>query len=217
MIHRISVMLPNKSTAGIVLAAGRSKRFGQTKQLLKLANKYLLEWVLEAALASRLSKIVLVLGHQHDRIMQALGPKLSQPRLQVVINHRYAEGQSQSLRAGLSVVRKEFAAAMFLLGDQPGLQSDIIDHLLECFWNSRKSICVPVCRGYRGNPTIFGRSMYCKLMAIEGDAGARNIIHNHPEWVLNVESDDPACFKDIDVSADYEDLKKIFAERSTAR
>ena len=200
-------MAPQQFTAGIVLAAGMSKRFGQPKQLLKLGDKYLLEWVLDAALASRLSRIVLVLGHEHQRIMQRLGPLMTQPRLQVVINRRYREGQSQSLRAGLSEVRKEFSAAMFLLGDQPRLRSATIDHLLECFWNSRKSICVPVYRGIRGNPTIFGRSMYGKLMAIEGDVGARNVIRDNPQLVLQVELDDPACFNDIDVPSDYQKFK----------
>jgi molybdenum cofactor cytidylyltransferase len=201
-------MFPKKSTAGIILAAGMSKRFGRTKQLLKLDSKYLIELVLDAALDSRLSKVVLVLGHEHQRIMQALGPKIDRPRLQVVINRRYRRGQSQSLQAGLSAVYQHFHSAMFLLGDQPRLRPVVIDHLLECFWKSQKSICVPVYRGIRGNPTIFRRSMYCKLMAIEGDVGARNVIRENPHCVLNVELDNPACFKDIDLPADYRELRQ---------
>ena len=57
-----------KKTAGIILAAGMSQRFGQPKQLLKLENKHLLEYVLNVALASRLAKVVLVLGHEHEKI-----------------------------------------------------------------------------------------------------------------------------------------------------
>ncbi len=195
-------------TAGIVLAAGMSKRFGQAKQLLKLQDKYLLEWVLDAALASRLSKIVLVLGHEHERIKQKLGPGIIRPRLQVVINERFSEGQSHSLRTGLLVVHQQFSSVMFLLGDQPRVQSATIDYLLDCFRESPNSICVPVYRGVRGNPTIFGRSMYGKLMAIEGDVGARHIIREHPQCVLNVEVDDPECLRDIDFPSDYEEFRK---------
>ena len=78
-----------KQTAGVILAAGMSKRFGQPKQLAKLGSKYLLEWVLDSALASRLARVVLVVGHEHPKIIQALGSKINQSRLQVVINDRY--------------------------------------------------------------------------------------------------------------------------------
>ncbi len=195
-------MAHRKQTAGVILAAGMSQRFGQPKQLSRLENKYLLEWVLDTALASRLAKVVLVLGNEHEKILQALGVKTNLPRLQTVINPRYSEGQSRSLQAGLKMVHQVFYSVMFLLGDQPRLQSGTIDYLLTRFWNSEKNICVPVYRGVRGNPTIFSRAMYCKLMTVQGDFGARNIISENPERVLSVELDDPAEFTDIDTPAD---------------
>ena len=195
-----------KQTAGIILAAGMSRRFGRPKQLLMLKNKHLLEWALDAALASRLAKVVLVLGHEHEKILQALGVKTNLPRLQIVINHRYQEGQSGSLQSGLKMVHKAYYSAMFLLGDQPRVQSSTIDDLLARFWDSEKNICVPVHRGRRVNPTLFSRAMYCRLMAINGDFGARNIIRENSEQVLYVEVDDPAEFVDIDTP---EDIAKI--------
>ena len=186
-----------------------SLRFGQPKQLLKLGNKILLEWVLDAALASRLAGVVLVLGHEHQKIMQALGAKARHPRLQVVINHRYREGQSTSLQAGLLTIQPPLPSVIFLLGDQPMLKSSVIDHLLDAFRQSGKDIGVPVWRTKRGNPAIFSRAMYTQLMAIEGDVGARNIIRANPEQVLCVEVDDPLCFMDIDSPQDYEQLKRL--------
>jgi molybdenum cofactor cytidylyltransferase len=179
-------MLPHNQTAGIILAGGSSTRFGRPKQLLKLKGKYLLDYVLSAALASELNHIVLVLGHDHQNILQALETRTTHKRLQVVINHRYLEGQSRSLQAGLQKIRQVFPAVMFLLGDQPLLNSNTIDHLLERFRHSGKDICVPVCKGKRGNPTIFNRVLYDQLMAIEGDIGARDIIRANPERVLYI-------------------------------
>ncbi len=189
-----------------------SLRFGQPKLLMRLGDKSLLEWVLDAALASRLAKVVLVLGHEHQKILQTLGTKTSLPRLQIVINPRYREGQSRSLQAGLSTLHKAFHSVMFLLGDQPRLQSDTIDLLLESFWSSEKDICVPVCRNKRGNPTIFSRALYSKLMAIEGDIGARDIILESPGQVLSVEVDDPLGFVDIDSQEDLAGLQKLLSK-----
>jgi molybdenum cofactor cytidylyltransferase len=204
-------MPPKKRTAGVILAAGMSQRFGQPKQLLRLKNKYLLEWVLEAALASQLQTVVLVIGHAHQAVLQSLGSMTGHPRLQVVINHRYAEGQSHSLKAGLLKVHKTHSAVMFLLGDQPLLRSDTIDDLLERFWRSDKDMGVPICEGKRGNPTLFRRTMYCKLMALRGDIGAREIIRATPARVLFMEVDDPWCFLDIDSPADFEKLQNFIS------
>jgi molybdenum cofactor cytidylyltransferase len=202
--------MPHKNqTAGIILAAGMSQRFGQPKQLLKLNNKLLLERVLEAALASRLARVVLVLGHKHPQIIQALGLNLNRSRLQVVINPRYREGQSSSLQAGLSVIPPQISSVMFLLGDQPMLKTATIDHMLDRFWQSDRDIGVPVWQEKRGNPTIFSRAMYCNLMAIEGDIGARQVIRANHKRVLSIELDDPLCFLDIDSPEDYEDIQKL--------
>jgi molybdenum cofactor cytidylyltransferase len=202
-------MSHQKQTAGIILAGGSSTRFGRPKQLLKLKGKYLLEYVLNAALESELNHVVLVLGHDHQNILQALGACTIHERLQVVINHRYLEGQSRSLQAGLLKIRQTFPSVMFLLGDQPLLDSNTIDHMLDRFRYSGKDICVPVCKGKRGNPTIFNRVLYDQLLAIEGDIGARNIIRANPERVLYLEVNDPLCFFDIDSQKDLTNLQLL--------
>jgi len=204
-------MSPKKPTAGIILAAGESIRFGKPKQLLKLKNKCLIEWVLDAALGSRLKQIFLVLGHEHQKILQALGTKARHPRLQVVVNHRYEQGQSVSLQTGVLKIRNQFPSAMFLLGDQPMLESKTIDYLLDQFWSSDKDICVPVHRGKRGNPAVFSRRFYRQLSQIEGDIGARNIIQSFPDQVLQVDIDNPLFFFDIDTPEDFNKLTSLIS------
>lgn len=199
-----------KPTAGIILAAGESIRFGKPKQLLKIKNRYLIEWVLDAALGSRLKKIILVLGYEHQKILQALGIKARHPILQVVVNHQYKQGQSASVQTGVLKTRDIFPSLMFLLGDQPLLESETIDYLLEQFWSSDKDICVPVHHGKRGNPTIFSHKFYGQLQEIQGDMGGREIIERHPDRVLEVEVDNPDCFFDIDTQKDYEKIKNIY-------
>jgi molybdenum cofactor cytidylyltransferase len=200
-------MTQKKPTAGIILAAGASKRFGQPKQLLKLKDKYLIEWIIDASLASKLEKAILVLGHSHQTIMQVLAKKACHSDLKVVINPNYKNGQSLSLKIGLSNVEQAFPSVMFLLGDQPMVDSTTINHLLETFWSSEKDICVPKHRGKKGNPTIFGQGFYPHIKDIEGDIGARQLIEEYPDHVLEVEIQNPLCFFDIDTEQDYETLK----------
>ena len=202
-------MIQEKPTAGIILAAGASTRLGQPKQLLRLKEKYLLEWVLDAALNSRLSKIILVLGYSHQRIRQALGNKCQHPRLLIKLNTQFKEGQSQSLQTGLSAVKDDFAAVIFLLGDQPLLKSETINALLEKFWSTDKDICVPTYQGTRKNPTVFGRRFYPQLMDIRGDRGARQLIDTHPGQVETVEMHDALCFFDVDTQNDFKQLKTL--------
>jgi molybdenum cofactor cytidylyltransferase len=199
-------MQQNK-TAGIILAAGASTRFGRPKQLLRLKDRCLIEWVLDAALNSELNRIVLVLGYAHQQILQALGEKSQHSKLLVVINPQFKKGQSHSLRAGLLKVKNDFAAVMFLLGDQPMLNSATINVLLERFWSAEKDVCVPFYRGKRKTPVIFGRRFYTRLMGIKGDRGARQLIDKNPDRVLTVELDNPLCFFDIDTQQDFENLK----------
>jgi len=201
-------MSSKSPTAGIILAAGASVRFGQPKQLVELREKYLLEWVLDAALDSRLDAVVLVLGHQYHAIQQALGGKAARPGLQVVINRDYRKGQSTSLKTGLTYVRRNFSSVMYLLADQPMITSKTINLLLDRFDASDKSICVPARQGRRGNPTLFRRPVYDEIMMIDGDTGARNLTEKYRECVLFVEVDDPLCFVDIDSPGDLEALSE---------
>jgi molybdenum cofactor cytidylyltransferase len=213
MEHDTSSMIQEKPTAGIILAAGTSTRLGQPKQLLRLKDKYLIEWVLDAALNSRLSRIVLVLGYSHQKILQALGKKSQHPRLYIKINPQYKEGQGHSLRTGLSTVKDDFAAVIFLLGDQPMLNSATINTLLEKFWSTEKDICVPTHRGKRKTPTVFGRRYYRHLMDIKGDMGARQLIDANPDQVQTVEMHDPLCFFDVDTEQDFERLQRKIHNR----
>ena len=207
-------MMNVKPTAGIILAAGASTRFGEPKQLLRLKDKCMLEWVLDAALHSELNRVVLVLGYSRQKILQVLGEKSLHSKLLLAINPQYKKGQSLSLNIGLSEVKDDYPAVMFLLGDQPMLNTATINILLERFWASDKDICVPSYRGKRKTPTIFGHRFYTRLMGIKGDMGARQLIDENPDRVLKVEIDNPICFFDIDTQQDFESLNKKL-EQST--
>jgi molybdenum cofactor cytidylyltransferase len=202
-----------RPTAGIILAAGESTRLGEPKQLLNLCGRLLIEWVLKAALGSNLDHVVLVLGCEHERIRRSLFPTAAPPKCEVVVNRDYLRGQSTSLKAGVLRIQHDFPSVMFLLGDQPLVDTTFINLLLERFAASEKPICVPAHRGIRGNPTLFERSFYPQLLKLEGDRGARELIAAHADHVLAVEIVDARVFLDIDRPEDVEAIARLLISR----
>ncbi len=192
---------PPTPVAGIVLGAGMSTRFGANKLLAPLNGKPLIRNVVDAALASSLARLFVVLGHQADAVGAALGGEV-----EIVVNPDYADGQSTTVRAGLAAASREFAAVMFLMGDQPLLDAQIIDALIQAFQASGKDICYPSHQGRRRNPVIFSQHFFPSILALTGDTGARALIDAHPEAARVVEYSNAAPFRDVDREADLQAL-----------
>lgn len=163
---------PRRAVAGVILAAGQSRRLGQPKQLLPLGGQPLLQHVVSAACAAALDDIVVVLGSEAAAISAAL----ALGRARTVSNPRYAEGQSTSLHRGLAALGDEIAAVLFLLGDQPGVSPALLDRLLAAYRINGAPIVAPRYADGLGNPVLFDRACWPDLLAIRGDTGARDIL-----------------------------------------
>jgi molybdenum cofactor cytidylyltransferase len=108
----------NSRVGAIVLAAGRSTRMGEAKQLLRLGEGTVLEQTLANVLCAGVDEIVLVLGFCAGTIQQQLPISLIKG-LKVVVNRAYEQGMASSLREGLSVLDPEIDIALIVLADQP--------------------------------------------------------------------------------------------------
>lgn len=193
---------PGPSTVGgVILAAGSSRRLGGgiPKQLLEIEGRPMIRRIAERALASRLSEVVVVLGH--------LGPRVRRPLagldLTLVENPDYRQGQSTSLRAGLGGLRREVSAALFIPCDQPFLTARLLDDLIGAHERTGGAIVAPVFRGRRGSPVLFHRSLFPELLQIEGDVGGRAILDRHAEKIVEVGLDDDEPLLDMDTWNDY--------------
>ena len=196
-------------TAGIILAAGESRRFGSPKQLADFRGKPLLEWVIDAVVPSDLDTILLILGHAHDEILDRLDDRLLEAGISTFINHDYKMGQSSSLRLGLSLVKRDHQAAMFLLCDQPLIDTRLINRIIAAFSKSSKTICVPVSYGRHSSPVIFGSEHFDDLMKTTGDRGGRSLINSCSGSVLKVETENPYLLRDIDTPEDLAELDSL--------
>lgn len=189
---------------GIILAAGLSSRFSGNKLRASFQGETVLCRVMLAALASKLSRVIVVLGHQAAD-MRAL---LSGFSLDIVINDHFREGQSSSIKKGILALDDDCKAAMFLAADQPLLMPGIIDALIDGYFAEGMPICHPVVGGQRRNPAIFDRSLFPELMALAGDQGGRKVIDAHPGQAAMLEFLDFRPFADVDTIDDLKALEK---------
>lgn len=194
--------------SAVVLAAGESARMGETKQLLRVGGRTLLERTLECAHNSNVAKTILVLGHDADAIRREL-PRALLGGVTVVINSAYKQGMASSLREGLSAVGEDARAALIMLSDQPFVRSDTINRIIERYCASEAEIVIPYYKGRRGNPVLLGRPVFQEAMSLKGDTGCRAIFASHADRTLEVNVDDAGILLDIDDRADYERLRGL--------
>jgi molybdenum cofactor cytidylyltransferase len=193
----------------VVLAAGESRRMGRLKLGLLLEGKSLLRRVVETALASSAAEVLIVLGHKATELE---GELPTDSRLRVIYNRDYAEGQSSSIKAGITAVHPESEAVVFLLGDQPLITVEAIEKLIEAFCAGKGRLLQVSYRGRRSHPVLFGRSLFPELLAVTGDQGGREVLARHHAEVATVDLDLDYP-EDIDTPEDYERLTGKLANR----
>ncbi len=188
--------------AGIVLAAGLSRRMGQAKLLLPVGGRAIVRHAVEAVLAGGVDSVWVVTGPDVEPIQAALAGI----DVEIVVNPAPEQGQAGSVRAGIAALPPAVDSVLIALGDQPALAPSIIPALLAARRASTKSIVAPRYRDGQGNPVLFKREIFPELLRLTGDQGARPIIQREPARVEWVELDLPMP-PDVDTPGDYEKIR----------
>jgi molybdenum cofactor cytidylyltransferase len=191
---------------GVLLAAGMSSRMGRPKQLLEWEGRPLVRHVAEAALASRLAGLVIVLGAEAEASRGAL-EGLGGP-VQTVESADYASGQAASLRSGLGSLPASARAAVVLLVDMPLVSPALIDRIIGAYEANPGALAiVPRHKGRRGNPVLLAAALFEELRGLEGDKGARAVLERHAGQTHWLDVDDAAVISDADTPEAYEQLR----------
>ena len=188
--------------AGVVLAAGLSRRMGQAKLLMPVGGRAIVRYVVERVLAGGVDSVWVVTGPDVEPIEAALAGI----DVQIAVNPVPEEGQAGSVRAGIAALPASVDAALIALGDQPLLAPSIIPALLAARRTSPKLIVAPRYRDGQGNPVLFKREIFPELLRLTGDQGARPIIQKEPAHVEWVDLDLPMP-PDVDTPDDYEKIR----------
>ncbi|MFZ5789176.1 MAG: NTP transferase domain-containing protein [Pseudomonadota bacterium] len=193
--------------AAIVLAAGRSSRMGGANKLLaELDDKPLVAHAIDAALAARVTRVVVVTGHEAERVRQAIAGR----PVEIRHNPDYASGIAGSLAIGLAALKDaEIDGALVLLGDMPRIAPGAIDRLIAAFNPTEgRAICVPTFNGKRGNPVLWAKRFFEEMAHLKGDVGARHLIGAYAEQVAEVAMPDDAVLTDVDTPQALEALRR---------
>jgi molybdenum cofactor cytidylyltransferase len=185
--------------AGIVLAAGGSRRMGRVKQLILWKGKPLVWHVVNAALESGLTSVVVVLGDEAEAVRAVLDGM----KVEFVVNPDWEAGQSTSVRAGLEAVIGDVEGAMFLLADMPMIHAHLIDSLIEYHRRTLTPIIAPRAGGRWGNPVLFDKTTFDGLTLLTGDRGGRALFEHYR--VGGIDMDESVLF-DVDNPGDLRKL-----------
>jgi molybdenum cofactor cytidylyltransferase len=160
--------------AGVVLAAGTSSRLGANKLLLRLDAEPLVRRAARQAVEAGLSPVIVVLGHEAERVAAALGGLV----VETVMNPAYRAGRHGSMQAGIEHVPGDCGAAVVLLGDMPLVTAAMMAELAERFRRGTEPLVLSLYGEVQAPPTLYARSLF-PAIARAGPGGGREIVLAH--------------------------------------
>ena len=200
--------LPSTSLAGLVLAAGESRRFGRPKQLAEWNGKALLGRAIEAMVPVCGAEIIVVTGAAAGPV----GTHAAAYPVRLVHNPEWREGMAASLRAGFSALENSGVEAVLVFTcDQPLVDAARLESLVKLWKTDPARPAAARYNGILGIPAIFPLSLLPELLRLRGEKGARALLN---EQLDPLAVDMPVAACDIDTEAD---LAKLGTEAGAAR
>ncbi|WP_223034210.1 nucleotidyltransferase family protein [Hanstruepera marina] len=192
--------------ATLILAAGRSSRMGQPKQLLPWGTSFLLDDIIKTLSQIPQGKIIVVLGSNYGMIES----KIKHHSIDIVYNADYNKGMGSSISTGLSAIQKlcnDCEGVMIALADQPLIPVLHYTTVIETFSKGKKQIIASAYESKRlGVPALFDRHYFKHLIDLDGDRGAKSIIKQNRDNVIAIDAKD--YMADLDTLEDYNSLYK---------
>ena len=174
---------PRENLFAVVLAAGRSRRFGSPKQLALYAGVPLVQRAARIAEAACRQRSMLVVGSNWRRVHKACAPLAGF----LIRNDRFEDGMAGSIVSAVAALPSAASGVLLMLADQPLVTAADVQRLIDRWAESPGSIVCSRDRGYTGPPAIFPRCVFPELLTLEGDRGARSVIRAHGDRVDFVE------------------------------
>lgn len=184
----------------IILAAGKSTRMKENKLLRKINDATLVEQVVGNAIRSNADETIVVLGYEAEKIRE----KLVRLDCKFVVNERHDIGQSESVKAGLSVVGKDSEAVMILPADVALIDAPCINRVIDEYRSSGSRIVVASHQNQSGHPILLDRSLFPEISKIDEETlGLKAVIDRHRSEIRNVDMNTENVLVDIDTEEEF--------------
>ena len=185
--------------AVVVLAAGRSARLGRPKQLVSKDGSTLLNRALSAACDAGLGPVYAIIGSDAETICDELAGLPAR----AVFNDGWHEGIASSIRCGVHHAisdNQDTDGILFMACDQPAVTSDTLRNLMEIREKADAPLAACSYGGTHGIPALFHGSLFDELIALKGDAGAKQVMLSRIREAVFL--DFPEGVTDIDTEAE---------------
>ena len=175
--------------AAVILSGGASRRMGHPKALLPYQGRTFLEHLLSLSSHPKIGTRRVVLGAHADAISKAVALEAGE----VVVNDEWEKGQLSSIHAAIRNFPAGTDGLLLFLIDHPFISAALVDGLIQCFYETRASIVLPVFKGKRGHPVIFSAALYEELQNAPLDVGARSVVWAHRENAAEYRTEEEGC------------------------
>lgn len=192
--------------AAVVLAAGMSTRMGTLKQLLPFGKSTVLGSVIESLRAAGLDRVVVVLGHEADKVRESVATS----QAEFAINDDYVLGMFSSVQAGLRALCPNTETFLICLSDQPSIRGETIRALIRKFSTCGKGIGIPFTDNDRGHPLFVSGKYLNELRLMAPTLTLKHFLSAHSADIARLPVEDSAILRDIDTPAEYEDERRRY-------
>ena len=181
--------------AGLILAAGESRRMGVPKALLEFGGETFLDGLIRA-FSTHCAPVIAVLGADAERVRAGLR---AAHLARIEINPDYMQGQFSSMQCGLRAVPPGAGGVLFTLVDHPRVRQDTLLQLLA----GPGPIAIPRYQGRRGHPIYFSRELIPEFLALDAGSTARPVLERLAAEIRYLDVDDPGILDDVDDPESY--------------
>ena len=188
--------------AGLILAAGKSRRMGAFKPLVTIQGDTLIETIIGTLRSTGIQDVYVVVGHNKE----LLAPVIEKHKCVAVENLDYNRGMLSSITIGLRNIAASIDACLLMPGDIPLVNCQTIRALKTCGVRNPNRIIHPVYRGKKGHPPLLPMQFMRKMEIKNGEHSFKDILRRYKRQSLDLDVDDPFILQDVDTVDDLKNL-----------